>query len=89
MAWTIEYSETARKLLKKLDKNIAKKILDYMDERILGSEDPRNSGKALTGPLSNLWRYRVGDFRIICDIQDKRLRILVLTLGNRKDIYRH
>ncbi len=89
MAWIIEYSETAKKLLKKLDKATAKKILDYIDQRVLNSENPRNSGKALTGPLSNLWRYRVGDYRIICDIQDKHLRILVLTLGNRKDVYRH
>ncbi len=89
MAWIIEYSETAAKLLKKLDKSISKRILDYMDERILNAENPRASGKALSGPLSTLWRYRVGDYRIICDIQDQRLRVLVLTLGNRKDVYRH
>ena len=72
MAWTIDYTETARKTLRKLDKQTARRILDYMDERIAPADDPRASGKALTGPvLGAYWRYRVGDYRIICDIQDK------------------
>ena len=88
MAWTIKYSDTAKVQLRKLDKPIARRILDFMDERIADLEDPRNSGKALKGPLGGLWRYRVGDYRIICEIRDGELCILVLELGNRKAVYR-
>ena len=88
MAWTIEYTDTAKNLLKKLDKPTARRIVDYMDERIAPLDDPRSTGKSLTGPLGGLWRYRVGDCRIICDIHDDALRVLVVKLGNRKNIYR-
>ncbi|VVP45219.1 hypothetical protein PS880_05060 [Pseudomonas fluorescens] len=88
MAWTTDYTDTALKQLRGLDKQSAKRILDFMDERVSGRDDPRAAGKALTGPLGGLWRYRVGDFRVICDIQDGALRVLVLQLGNRRDIYR-
>ena len=88
MSTLIEYAETARKQLRKLDKAAARRIVDFMDERVAAGEDPRGTGKALKGPLGYLWRYRVGDFRIICDIQDGALRILVVTIGNRREIYR-
>jgi mRNA interferase RelE/StbE len=89
LAWTINYTETARKALKKLDRGIARRIVDFMDERVAGQTDPRSVGSALTGPLlGSYWRYRVGDFRIICDIQDTALIILVIEVGNRKDVYR-
>ena len=88
MAWTIEYTDTAKSLLRKLDKQTARRIVDYMDERIAPLDDPRSTGKSLTGPLGGLWRYRVGDCRIICDIHDDALRVLVVKLGNRKNIYR-
>ncbi len=89
MAWTIDYTETARKQLRKLDKQTARRILAFMDERVAGQEDPRRTGKALTGPsLGAYWRYRIGDYRIVCDIQDGALRILVIEIGNRRDIYR-
>lgn len=89
MAWTIDYTDTALKQLRKLDKQTAKRIVDFMDERIGNQQDPRASGKALTGPLLGaFWRYRVGDFRVICDIQDGQLRILVIEVGDRKDTYR-
>ena len=88
MAWTIEYSDTAKRQLKKLDKQIARRIADYMDERVVGSGNPRSTGKMLTGSLGGFWRYRVGDCRVICDIQNKKLRILVLQIGNRREIYR-
>lgn len=87
MAWTIEYTDTAKGQLSKLDKSMARRIVDYMDERIAGRDDPRSTGKALTGPLGGFWRYRVGDCRVICDIQDGVLRILVVQVGNRRDIY--
>jgi mRNA interferase RelE/StbE len=88
LAWKIEYAETAKKQLRKLDKLTARRIVDFMDERVALSEDPRGMGKALKGPLGDLWRYRVGDFRVICDIQDAVLTILVLQVGNRREIYR-
>ena len=59
-----------------------------MDERVAGRDDPRSTGKALTGPMGGLWRHRVVDFRVICDIQDGALRILVVQLGNRREVYR-
>jgi mRNA interferase RelE/StbE len=88
LAWTIDYTDTAKTQLRKLDKQSARRILDFMDERIASRDDPRSMGKTLTGPLGGLWRYRVGDFRVICDIQDGVLRILVVQLGNRREVYR-
>ncbi len=88
MAWTIEYAETAIKQLRKLDKAVARRIADFMDERIASGDDPRRLGKALKGPLGDLWRYRVGDFRILCEIQDRALTVLVLQMGNRREVYR-
>jgi mRNA interferase RelE/StbE len=88
LAWTIEYAETAVKQLRKLDKAIARRIADFMDERIASGDDPRRLGKALKGPLGDLWSYRVGDLRILCDIQDGTLTVLVLQIGNRREVYR-
>ena len=89
MAWTISYTDTARKQLRKLDKQTARRILDYMDERIAGAQNPRDTGKALTGPLlGTFWRYRVGDTRIICEIQDGKLCVLVIEIGHRREVYR-
>ena len=89
MAWTIDYTETARKQLRKLDQPTARRIVDFMDGRIAAQENPRSTGKALTGPLLGAyWRYRVGDCRIICDIQDDVLCILVIEIGKRKEVYR-
>ena len=89
MVWTISYTDTARKQLRKLDKQSARRILDFMDERIAGAQNPRDTGKALTGPLlGSFWRYRVGDYRIICEIQDGKLRVLVIEIGHRREVYR-
>ena len=89
MAWTIDYTGTARKQLHKLDKQTARRLLHFMDGRIAGGNDPRATGQALTGPLLGAyWRYRVGDYRIICDIQDRALRVLVIEIGNRREVYR-
>lgn len=88
MAWQINYTNTALKQLGKFDKPAAKRIVDYMDERIGAAINPRESGKALTGALlGGYWRYRVGDYRVICDIQDNVLCILVIEVGSRKDVY--
>jgi mRNA interferase RelE/StbE len=78
----------ARRELRKLDRPSARRILDYMDQRIAPLEDVRTQGKALRGPLGEFWRYRVGEYRVICERRDKELRVLVVRVGSRKDIYR-
>ena len=88
MVWTISYSDSALRSLKKMDKQIARRIVDFMQERIAGADDPRVSGKALTGPLGGLWRYRVGDYRVICEVQNGVMTVLVLEVGNRKEVYK-
>ena len=88
MAWTIEYTESALRQLRKLDRQSALRIVDYMESLVAGSGDPRSAGKALTGPLGGLWRYRIGDHRVICEIVDGALRVLVVRLGDRKEVYR-
>ena len=88
MAWTVDYTETARKQLRTLDKQVARRILDFVDERVAAAEEPRSMGKALTGPLGSFWRDCVGEYRIICDIQDGHLRVLVVQIGNRREVYR-
>jgi mRNA interferase RelE/StbE len=86
LAWRIELTDTAVKQLSKLGKPEARRITTYLRERIV--DDPRSVGKPLTGPLGGLWRYRVGDYRMICEIQDAVLRVLVVRIGNRRDVYR-
>lgn len=86
MAWTIEYSAKAVKGLKKIDKKAALTIINYLDA--LSQEDnPRVKGKALKGDKRQFWRYRVGDYRILCSIDDGELLILATHLGHRKNIY--
>lgn len=87
MAWRIEYLRSARKSVEKLDPRTRQRIRDYIYERIAVLDDPRLLGKPLSGPLKNFWSYRVGDHRIICDIQDGAVVILVVAIGNRRDIY--
>lgn len=89
MVWTISYTDTARKQLRKLDRQVARRLMDFLDERVAGDGDPRSLGVALNGPLlGSYWRYRIGDYRILCDIQDAILNVLVIEIGARKDIYR-
>ena len=88
LAWTIEYSATAKTQLRKLDRQAARRIVDYMDSRVAALDDPRVLGSGLTGPLQGLWRYRVGSCRVICEIQDRVLRVLVVRIGRRRDVYR-
>ena len=89
MAWIIKYTESASKQLKKLDKQIALRVLDYMDERVAILSDPRELGKGLKGPkIGEYWRYRVGDIRVICNIVDGQMLVLVIEIGNRREVYR-
>ena len=89
MVWTIEVSDTAKKQLAKLDRTEAKRITRFLGERVALQPDPRQLGDPLTGPLKGTWRYRVGDYRIICRIEDQMLIVLVLGVGHRSDVYRH
>ena len=88
MAWTVEISAFAQKQLAKLDKPVAARILDWLDDRIEGCKNPRHFGDSLTAEFSGLWRYRIGDFRVICEIHDGQLTVLALSIGHRKEIYR-
>jgi mRNA interferase RelE/StbE len=87
LVWKINYSEQALKSLRKMDKQNARRILDFMDLRIAPLDDPRLSGKPLKGELGEYWRYRVGDYRILCEIIDDELIILAAIIGHRRDIY--
>ena len=87
MAWKIELTELAVKQLKKMGRSETKRITEYLRKRIEPLEDPRLLGKALKGELSNLWRYRVGDYRLICELKEKELIVLVVRVGHRKGIY--
>lgn len=86
MTWRIEYGKTAFKQLAKLDKPVAARILDYMDE-VVALANPRDRGKALVGDKAGLWRYRVGGYRIICSIDDGQCTILAHEVGHKSTIY--
>ena len=87
MAWNVDFSVTARKQLKKIDKQWQSKILDYLEDEVATLEDPKDKGKGLVGNKKGLWRYRVGDYRIICQIIDDEVVILVVIVGHRKNVY--
>ena len=89
MVWAIEFDEAAKKELAKLDRQVARRLLDFLTQRVISLKDPRSVGQALKGSkLGEFWKYRVGDFRIIANIQDQKMIILVLRVGSRRDIYR-
>lgn len=88
MAWTLRISETARRQLKKLDRSTAQSLIRYLHRLALETDDPRQRGKGLSANLAGLWRYRVGDYRVICDIQDGELVVLVLQVAHRSQAYR-
>lgn len=89
MAWRIEISKTAEKQLEKMDREVARCIAAFLRERVSALDDPRSIGEALKGSeLGEFWKYRVGDWRLICELHDKRITIEVLRLGNRREVYR-
>lgn len=89
MAWRIELDAAAVKELAKLDKPIAQRITSFLRERLAVLDDPRSIGEALKGArLGHLWKYRVGDYRLIAAIEDSALTILVVRIGNRRNVYR-
>jgi mRNA interferase RelE/StbE len=85
--WTVEFDDRARRELRKLDAATQQTILRYLSERIAGAEDPRQFGKPLRMNLAGLWRYRIGDYRLICRIEEDRLVVLVVKVGHRRDVY--
>jgi mRNA interferase RelE/StbE len=87
VSYHLRFSDAAKKQFQKLDKQTARHILDYM-ARVANLENPFSRGHGLTATESGFWRYRVGDWRIICRIQQNTLEILVVRLGNRREIYR-
>ena len=88
MAWNLEISPAAQRQLDKLDKQVARRISKYLYERVHNIDDPRQLGEPLQGNLSEFWRYRVGDYRVICLLEDERLVVLVLRIGHRREIYK-
>jgi mRNA interferase RelE/StbE len=86
--WRIEITRTATRQITKLDRQGQRAILKFLRERLSAAENPRQWGTALQGDKRGLWRYRVGDYRLICDIQDEKVTVLILELGHRKDVYR-
>lgn len=87
MRFDIEFTTKAEKEMSKMDKQTARKILNYLKMRVSSQSDPRNFGKELKGNLAGLWRYRVENHRIICKIEDERMVVLVVRVGHRKDVY--
>ena len=88
MIWRIEITRTAEKQITKLDRTAQKLIQRFLRERLVPAEDPRRWGKPLHGEKRGLWRYRVGDYRLICDIQDDKITVLILEVGHRKTVCR-
>jgi mRNA interferase RelE/StbE len=89
LAWQIEFDLEALKELKRLDRPVQIRLVAFLRDRLAPLDDPRSLGEALSGArLGSYWKYRVGDWRIVCDIQDQRVVVRVLRLGNRREVYR-
>ena len=86
LAWKVELADNARKQLARLDKTQAQRITKYL-RRVMMLEDPRDAGKGLTGNLRTYWRYRVGDYRVICEIRGAELVIVAVEIGHRSEVY--
>jgi mRNA interferase RelE/StbE len=87
MAWKIEFSDAADRDFAKLDRSIQRRIFRYLHERIASAADPRDFGKPLLHELAGLWRDRVGDYRVLCSIEEDRLTVLVVEIAHRGVIY--
>jgi len=89
LAWAVEFDPDAIKDLKRLDHQVQVRIVAFLKQRVALLDDPRSIGEALAGArLGQYWKYRVGDWRIICDIQDRKIVVRVLRVGNRREVYR-
>lgn len=88
MTWSVEWDERARRELRRLARSVQRAILRYFSERIQTDADPRRFGQSLRHTRAGLWRYRIGAYRIICRIEDRRLVVLVLGVAHRREVYR-
>jgi mRNA interferase RelE/StbE len=89
LAWSIELDAGAEKDLSKLDRQVARRITKFLRERVAGLENPRSIGESLKGSqLGDFWKYRVGDYRIIASIEDALVRVYVVKIGNRREVYK-
>ena len=86
MGWRIEFTASAERALRKLDPRVTRRLFAFLRER--ATADPRSHGKALQGDRVGYWRYRIGDYRVICHLEDQRLRVLVVRVAHRREIYR-
>jgi mRNA interferase RelE/StbE len=86
--WTIEFDPAAQRELDNLDRSVARRISKFLYERVARLDDPRRVGERLQGTLSDFWKYRVGDYRIICSLERDRLVVLVLRNGHRREVYK-
>ena len=89
MAWRIEFTPAAQREFSKLDRQNATRIVRYLKDTVFSCSDPRQRGKVLTENFSGLWRYRVGDYRVICEIRDDHLVVLVLRINHRSTVYKN
>jgi len=87
LAWTFEFSKSADKALRRLPHPVQARIAAFIRQRLMSLPDPRSIGQALHGEWAGKWRYRVGDYRLICKIEDHKMVILVVELGHRSEIY--
>jgi len=87
MTWKVEFDDRARKELRKLDPQIQDRIIKWLRQNLATGKDPQRIGTSLKGRMKGLWRYRIGDYRIISQIQDENILILVIRIGHRRDIY--
>jgi mRNA interferase RelE/StbE len=88
LAWLVEFDQKAKRELDKLDRLARERVVRFLRDRIATDESPRRLGEALKGDKAPLWKYRIGDYRLICDIQDNRVAVLVLVVGHRRQVYR-
>ena len=89
MAWTVEFLPAAERELRKIDRGVRERLLVFLRDRVQGSDDPRRHGEPLRGPeVGKYWKYRVGDYRIICAIHDDRVAVVIVRIGHRREVYR-
>lgn len=89
MPWRIEFADSAARQLRKLDRQTARRLTSFLRERVSVAKDPRSLGAALKGDeLGQFWKFRVGDLRLIAEINDKELRVLIVRRGHRREVYR-
>jgi mRNA interferase RelE/StbE len=88
LAWSVDFSRTAKKQFARIDRTWQVRILDYLESDVANLEDPRSRGKMLSGEFAGLWRFRIGDYRAICQIADSTVTILAPEIGHRRNVYK-